>query len=228
MIGVFDSGVGGLTTLGELHSRMPSEDICFLADTKNAPYGTKSKEELKALVKNDISRLRSLGADRILIACCTASTLYDSLSEEERKICTPIIAPTAKRATAVTKSGRIGVLATERTVKSHLFSKEIHTMLPQAEVFEIAAGELVNLAERGECAGYISDTARKTVQSTVEPFKMYNIDTLILGCTHFPLFYEIISDTLRDAALVSCSCEGAKALPYKDAKEGGKLKFIFG
>ncbi len=228
MIGVFDSGVGGLTVLGELRALMPSEDICFLADTKNAPYGTKTKKELIHLVKNDISRLQSLGANRILMACCTASTVYDALSPEEQMLCTPIIEPTAKQAAKVTKSGRIGVLATARTVESHRFSSAIHALIPDANVIEIPAGDLVTLAEKGECDGYASSTARHKIQKIIEPFRHYNIDTLILGCTHFPLFYNTISDTLDDVTLVSCSREGAHALSKKESCGTGKLEFIFG
>ena len=228
MIGVFDSGVGGLTALGHLRALMPRADICFLADRAHAPYGTKAQDELIYLVRKSIARLRERGADKILMACCTASTVYSDLSEEERLICIPIIEPTAKRAAEITKRGEIGVIATERTSLSSAFSKAIHKILPTARVTEISAQELVSLAEAGECDGYASPAAREKIIKIAKSTNDYNIDTLILGCTHFPLFKETISNVLSDTSIVSCSREGALALAKEYNDEGdGRLEFIF-
>jgi glutamate racemase len=228
MIGVFDSGVGGLTVLGAIRSALPSADICFLADRKNAPYGTKSEPELLAATKGAISKLQKRGAGKILMACCTASTVYRLLSPEERRICIPIINPTARRAAEITKCRRIGVIATERTVKSHAFKNELREILPDAEVTEIPAQCLVSLAEECDSAAYASTKAINEIEKILSPIKEICPDTLILGCTHFPIFKQIISDRLPDTAIVSCSQEGARALSSVSEDEGcGRLEFIF-
>lgn len=228
MIGVFDSGIGGLTALGTLRTLMPNADICFFADRRHSPYGTKSEKELLEITKNAIIRLREYGADSILMACCTASTVYPLLSEEERKICTPIIKPTAHRAAEITKNRRIGVIATERTVKSHAFKYEIESETPKAEVTEISAQRLVSLAESGECGAFASGEAINEINRLIEPLEEINPDTLILGCTHFPIFKQIISDRFPDTAIVSCSAEGARALAASYTQGGnGRLEFIF-
>ena len=228
MIGVFDSGVGGLTALGTLRALLPTSDITFLADRGNSPYGTKSEEELIPIVKEAIRRLRCRGADSVLIACCTASTVFNRLSDTEKKICTPIIRPTAQRAALLTKNRRIGVIATARTVASHAFKREIESALPDATVTEVAAQRLVQLAEGGECGAYASRNAINEINSLLTPILESESDTLILGCTHFPIFKEIIKDRIPNVRLVSCSEEGARAIAEKKTEKGsGRLEFIF-
>lgn len=122
MIGIFDSGVGGLASFSELRRLLPLADIAYLADRKNAPYGTKKKDVLKRLVCEDIELLRRLGCNKILIACCTASTVHRELPEESRRISFPIIKQTANAAAGYRS---VAVIATEHTVRSHAFSKEI-------------------------------------------------------------------------------------------------------
>ena len=109
MIGIFDSGVGGLSALDEVRKIAPKADICFLADRNNAPYGTKTKEEVKKLAEANIEKLLSLGAEKILIACCTASTVYHELSDFHKSISVPIIEISAKRAFEISKTKRIGL-----------------------------------------------------------------------------------------------------------------------
>ena len=100
MIGIFDSGVGGFNALFEIRRRLPFADIAYFADEKNAPYGTKSEDQLLKLVKKDAEILKGIGASEILIACCTASTVFERLNEEEKRNLTPIIAPAAHRGKA--------------------------------------------------------------------------------------------------------------------------------
>ena len=134
MIGVFDSGAGGRFALAELRRLSPDADIVFLADEKNAPYGTKGKAELKRLVSADIEALISVGCEKILMACCTASTVWDSLSEKEREISVPIIEPTVLEALRISKNKRIGILSTEATRKSEAFACEILKREPHANI----------------------------------------------------------------------------------------------
>ena len=136
MIGIFDSGDGGLAAAREVRRLFQKEDIVLLADRKNAPYGTKTEEELISLVKEDIRRLSEMGCEKILVACCTASTVFPLLSEGEQQICLPIIHPTAE---AVCGSAHTAVIATERTVNSHAFSSEILRIYPKTKVNKGAA-----------------------------------------------------------------------------------------
>lgn len=190
MIGVFDSGAGGRFALAELRRLRKKVDIAFLADEKNAPYGSKSESELVALVTDDIRKLRDAGADKILVACCTASTVWNKLSEEAREGVMPIISSVAKRALEISRGGRIGVLSTEATRKSGAFVKKI----PQAVCY--SAPELVSMAESGARDGNMTPEQKMILKKTLTPFFDSNIDTLILGCTHFAYFEGEIENIL--------------------------------
>ena len=229
MIGVFDSGVGGLTALAVLRARLPRADLCYFADTGNAPYGTKSEEELRRLVMADIDRLRTAGCRRILIACGTASSIYPSLPTEYRLNTCPILSPTARRAARVTKNGRIGILATEATVRIGALGKEVEKERPDVRLFPVAAGNLVTLVEEGRTSDR-DPIARAAVRSALAPFAACDIDTLILGCTHFPRLRALIRSEMPDVRLVSAAEEGAramiKALPAEEKTGGARLLFL--
>ena len=169
MLGVFDSGVGGLTAVSVLRKLLKNEDIIFLADRENAPYGTKSAEELTRLVRLDIERLTDFGANKILMACCTASTVYDRLSDKEKAICYPIIEPTAKAAAKASKNGIIAVLATEATVRSEAFKKALLRYEKIHTVNEFSAGELVTLVEKGARDGSLTKDQLTAVERSLGP-----------------------------------------------------------
>ena len=219
MIGVFDSGAGGVAALGYLRDAMPRADLAFLADRENAPYGKKSEEELVRLVTNDIKRLRCVGAQDILMACCTACTVYDKLSPTDREIAHPIIAPTAEAAVRATKTGRIGVLATERTVNCSAFRLAILSLIPNATVIERAAPELVFAVEHG----LVRNEVRKAVFDAIAGILHGECDTLILGCTHFSHLTDIIGEIAPTLTLIDSAKEGAISLSnkLKDKGEGG-------
>ena len=202
MIGVCDSGEGGRVAVEELRRIAPLADICFFADRENAPYGTKSPLEIITLLRADIQRVRDAGASEVLIACCTASTVYDRLTKVERKEVFPIIRPTARAAALATKNGRIGVLATEATVKAHAFTRELLRLDPTFRVTETAAQRFVGYIENDkvDC---------KDVKQTVERMKDYGIDTLVLGCTHFPRLSGIIREYADTITIISSAREGA-------------------
>lgn len=183
MIGIFDSGVGGLTAFKELERLLPRADILYLADRKNAPYGTKEKEELLSLVRRDIQRLRALGAEKILVACCTASTVCPLLPENETEGVIPIILPTARIAAA--RSEKIAVIATKYTTDSQEFTKQIRSLNERASVTEIEAGRLVSLVECGARDGRLDRAAGKYLDALAEKISETEADTLIFGCTHF-------------------------------------------
>lgn len=208
MIGIFDSGVGGLTAIKELRKISKDVDICFFADRKNAPYGTKTLDRVIEFSKQNIKKLISLGADKILIACCTASTAYPYLSANEKKMATPIIDFAAKRAVELSIHGRIGVIATERTVKEKAFSKAIAAISKNASVFELQTQEFVSLVESGARDGKLSAYDRQKIAETLIPLQDKKIDTLILGCTHFPHIEKEIQN-VTGAKIVNPALEGA-------------------
>ena len=212
MIGVFDSGVGGLTAIAEIRRLAPGADICFFADRANAPYGTKSKEELIRLVKADIKLLRSCRADKILMACCSASTVYPDLPKRMQAVAVPIIEPAAKAAARATKNGRIGVIATDATVASGAFRRSLEGYKSVKSVFELAAQELVALIEGGVNDSTVTQNARRTLCRILSPLYEENIDTLILGCTHFPHLEGEIGRCFPSVKLINPSREGAKKI----------------
>ena len=162
MTGIFDSGAGGLTALYELRRLCPSEDIIFLADRKNAPYGPRSKGELEKIVRANVERLLDLGADRVLMACCTASTVYVSLPEELRRRCIEIITPAARVAAEISR-GRVGVISTEATYKSLSFPRAISKIRGDISVISAYSPELVELVEGGCRDGCVTEREEKII-----------------------------------------------------------------
>lgn len=217
MIGIFDSGVGGFASLGELRRLIPHADITYLADRNNAPYGRKTKDELIGLVKKDISVLRALGAKKILIACCTASAIHEYLPKEDKEISFPIIKPAAKRAAALGK--RITVIATEYTVGSGAFSRAIAEFSGECRVKEISAQSLVSLAE-SEVHGEGCPWADALLWRTAEEIEKTEPEVLILGCTHFSHLEKKLTERLSGVITVSPAVLGARALCEELSEKG--------
>lgn len=217
MIGIFDSGRGGVAVARELLSLCPTCDVLLLSDRKNLPYGTKSDSELIPIVKKNLKRLRSYGAKSLLIGCCTASSIYERFIAPTPNVI-PIIDPTARRAALVT-DGKICVIATEATVTSHAFKKTI-SRYSTAEVTEVAAGELVKVVESlGD--GIPGENDLRKIKKALEPAMAVGADTLVLGCTHFPLISEYVSRYLPGVRMVSCVKEGTlAALSHATAGKG--------
>ena len=209
MIGIFDSGVGGLTAYREVRRLAPRADIVYLADRKNAPYGTKGRDELIELVKKDIKILRSLGATEILIACCTASTVYQFLDEESRRNTVPIIEPAADAAKSLR---RITVIATEHTAKSRAFSDSIREKHPDASVLEIPAQRLVAMVEDGSRDRNLSGECREYLKEVASRARAFDSDGLILGCTHFSHLENTLRVLLPEVKIISPAREGARRL----------------
>ncbi len=214
MIGVFDSGVGGLASFSVLSSLAPRADIVYLADRRNAPYGTKTEEEIRSFVKNNIRRLRELGAERVLIACCTASTVCPCLEHDEKHIAFPIISPAAR---AAAKFSRTFVLATDRTVRSGAFSAEIERLGGRAT--ELASGELVSLVEGGERDGRLSKQGSELIDEISDKVRCSGSEALILGCTHFSHIGGELARRLPGVRLISPAVMGAKEFYRKYEKE---------
>lgn len=225
MIGVFDSGIGGLCSFKELRKLLPREDLIYLADRKNAPYGTKSEKELLTLVRRDIKRLRELGAEDILVACCTASSICKKLSKEEMRRVIPIIEPTADYVAGLCEDGsQVTVIATNHTVSSKAFSHAIHEKNPTVKLTEIAAQKLVSLVEAGNRDGRLSSQASNYLDELCRLIAEQTPGFLILGCTHFSHLKEEISKRLPGCETVSPAALGAIALVNMVNKSKDKIQ----
>lgn len=225
MIGVFDSGVGGICAFRRVRELMPREDMIYLADRKNAPYGTKSEDEIRALTERNIKLLRGLGAEVVLIACCTASSLHHTLCREAREISIPIIAPAAALAAKVGK--KIAVIATNHTATSGAFSREIGR-LSDAIVFEMSEQPLVALVEKGSRDGRVTEECREYLRGLRDRISATGADTLILGCTHFSHLEKEIGGLLPRVKIISPARVGAEETVRKinAHRESGRVTYI--
>lgn len=213
MIGIFDSGAGGLFALSELRAAKPLADLCFFADTANAPYGTREREEIARLLCAGISRLKSAGCEAVLIACCTASSVIDMLAPKERRGTVPIIQPTAVAAVRATRCAQIAVISTEATHKCSAFGKAITKIAPNVKVFSQPTQALVSLVEAGACDGNLTDAARHVLKKELSPLRSQDFDTLILGCTHFAHLEREIKQLMGDGvSIISSAKEGVAEL----------------
>ena len=219
MIGIFDSGVGGFAALSKLRELRPRVDVAYLADRKNAPYGTKSISELERLVLRDIDILRAMGAEKILAACCTACSVIDRLDTTLTKGVTTIIKPAARAAVKKTENGKIAVICTDATAKSQAFESELKRLMPDIEVKTKPSARLVELAECGARDSRLDKSELDIIRSELSPLLDFGADTVILGCTHFSLLKHSISGCLN-ADFVSAADEGASLLAASLKNEG--------
>lgn len=182
-IGIFDSGVGGTSIWKEIHTLLPFESTIYLADSKNAPYGQKSKEEIIALSIKNAEKLLSMGAKILVVACNTATTNAIDILRNNYPIPIIGIEPAIKPAALQTKAKKIGILATKGTLQSTLFSKTSELFAHDIEVIEIIGEGLVPLIEQNKMD---SDELQKLLSSYITPLINANIDYLVLGCSHYP------------------------------------------
>ncbi|RDV81816.1 glutamate racemase [Ammonifex thiophilus] len=190
-IGLFDSGVGGLTVLAQVVRLLPHESVVYFADTLNLPYGDKTPAELVALGDRIIRFLLAQGVKCVVFACNTSSSI--SLEVLRRRYPVPMLGllqAGARMALKSSRQGRIGVLATAATVKSKAYEKAIKDLCPRAQVFSQAAPRLVPLIERGEID---TPETEAVLRDYLKPLKEAGIDTLIFGCTHYPFLAPLVS-----------------------------------
>ncbi len=184
-IGVFDSGVGGLTVVKEIMHQMPNEKIVYFGDTARVPYGSKSKDTVTRFSRQIVRFLESFDVKTIVVACNTASAY--ALEELEKEVSIPIIGvvkPGAKAASDVTKNGKIGVIATEATISSGIYNEYITKLNKDVTIYGKACPLFVPLVEEGLLEDPVTDEiARRYLTELID----LDIDTLILGCTHYPL-----------------------------------------
>lgn len=193
-IGVFDSGVGGLTCVKELIRLMPHEDIVYLGDTARVPYGTRSRETIAKYSKQDIRFMEQHNVKLLLVACGTVSAVMQTVPIFEDSSITSysgVIIPAVDAACAATKNGRIGVIATPASIRSGCYEQEIHRLRPDVKVFSQACAMFVPLAENGYTQ-IGCPAAEFFVEEYLKKIKAQNVDTLIMGCTHYPLLEGVV------------------------------------
>jgi glutamate racemase len=190
MIGVFDSGIGGLTVVRELMKQLVGYDIIYFGDTARTPYGSKSPETVTAYARQDIDFLLNKGAKIIVIACNTASSIARKNFIERYDIpIFEVITPAVELSIRTSKTLRIGIIGTRATIKSGIYEKKIKEIEPGAAVYSVACPLLVPLVEEGWLK---KPETTMIVKKYLHPLKCNQIDTLILGCTHYPFLKEMI------------------------------------
>lgn len=204
-IGIFDSGVGGLTVLREIMQTLPQEDTLYFGDTARVPYGTKSPETVTRYAVEIASFLVKRDIKLLVVACNTASAV--ALPTLKRHLAIPVVGviePGARRAVEVSVTGRIGVIGTAGTIRSSAYTRAIKRLRPNAEVLTRACPLFVPLAEEGWID---NEVARLTAQAYLKELQEAEIDTLVLGCTHYPLLKSMISDVIGTGVTLVDSAE---------------------
>lgn len=233
-IGVFDSGLGGLTAARELRRLLPGEDIRYFGDTARVPYGSRGAETIRRFALECLRFLERQDVKLIVVACGTVSSV---LAQEMTGLpvpCIGVVGPTARAAAAATKNGRIGLVATAATVASRSYERAVREIAPGAEFEAVACPLLVPLVENGY-TGLHNEVTRKVLSDYFNRFRMTDMDTLILGCTHYPLLYPMIDEmTGRKLFLIDSGRETALAAAryleenglLNESGAGGGMRFF--
>ena len=189
-IGMYDSGVGGLTVVRAVQDLLPHEDVIYLADTARVPYGDKSRDDIVQFSRQIMDFLTGRGCKMLVVACNTSSAI--ALPDMAQRLDVPIvgmIVPGAAKAVRTTRNGRIGIMATNNTAKSGAYGRAIRNLLPEAEVYEVGCPLLVPMVESGQLEG---ERVREAIRGYIGDMLERGIDTLIYGCTHYPYLREEI------------------------------------
>lgn len=210
-IGVFDSGVGGLTSVKELKSLMPNENIVYLGDTARLPYGTRGNDTIHKYALEDVAFLKEYDVKMIIVACGTVSSVMMTkpiFSNDD--LSTGVLFPAVRKACSLTENKRIGVIGTSATIKTGGYGKAIREIIPDAKIIGKACPLFVPLVENGY-TDINNKVANLVVEEYLEVMKQREVDTLIMGCTHYPLLAPIFKKYLGDKInLVSPGAEAAK------------------
>lgn len=218
-IGVFDSGVGGLTVAREIMRQIPQERIVYFGDTARVPYGSKSTDTLIRYTRQIIRFLKTRGVKAIVVACNTASAVALEAVRDELDIpILGVVRPGAKVAVAATRNKKIGIIGTETTVNSKMYVKLIQELEPQAEVIGKACPLFVPLVEEGWTKDPVTE---EVARRYLADLKKSDIDTLILGCTHYPLLRHMVGEIMGDkVTMVNPAYETALELRRLLEREG--------
>ncbi len=221
-IGIFDSGVGGLTVYRALHNRLPNERFVYLGDTARVPYGTKSLATVERYAIENSSFLASLGIKLLVVACNTASALaLPKIREKTGVDVVGVIGPGARKAVALTAGEahpRIGVIATEATVSSNAYADSIRAASAEAEIFQNACPLFVPLAEEN----WIDEPETYSIAAKyLEGVKAFAPQALVLGCTHYPILRDVIQKTIGESVVLIDSGEATAEEVEKLLKDKG-------
>ncbi len=232
-IGIFDSGIGGLTCVREINRRLPGEDIVYFGDTARIPYGTRSRDTILMYAQQDINFIKNHGVKLIIAACGTVSSMVGAMKDVDGIPFTGVVIPAAQAACAATRSGRIGVIGTSATIRSAAYGRAVRSIRQDAAVIGNPCPLFVPLAENG-ITSPDDAVVRSMVERYLEPIKKEKVDTLILGCTHYPMLYDAIAEYMgEDVVLISSGAEAAgcaqKILTARDMlsgrEENGRVEF---
>lgn len=213
-IGVFDSGLGGLTCLKELNKLIPNENVIYFGDTARLPYGTRSRETILEYAHQDIAFVKSKNVKMIIAACGTVSSVLGSGKTADGDVpFTGVLLPAAQAACGITRNGKVGVIGTEATIKSGSYGKAIRGIRPDVSVIGAACPLFVPLVENGFTARD-NKVAQLVAEQYLAPIKKEGVDTLILGCTHYPILRDVISDYMGDSVTLISSGEEAAKYAY--------------
>lgn len=220
-IGIFDSGLGGLTAVRELARLMPEEDLVYFGDTGRVPYGGRSREILVKYARQDVAFLRSFHPKAIVVACGTVSTTaLDVLRTESDVPIFGVVRPAAQAAAQRTKNGLVGLIGTKATIRSGAYERALGRIRPGVRVISQACPLLVPLVENGRCRP--GDPVVEAVAAEyLAPLKAAGVDVLILGCTHYPLLQQVIGAYMGgDVALVDVGAQCAQWVHARLERDG--------
>lgn len=228
-IGVFDSGLGGLTAVRQLRRVLPGEDIVYFGDTGRVPYGSRGRETIIQYARQDIGFLLSKNVKFIVAACGTVSSTYPPAEAAHLPVpFTGVVGAAARCAAAATRTGRIGIIGTQATIRSGSYQALLRQLVPDAQLFAKACPLFVPLVENGRV--HRGDVVIETVVAEyLAPLKAAGVDTLILGCTHYPLLEKVIGAYMGpEVTLIDSGAEAANlASTQFDPGEGpGETRYF--
>lgn len=222
-IGIFDSGIGGLSVFKVIYREFPENDFYYLGDEEFYPYGIKTREEIIDRSQKIVKFLINKNVDLIIVACNTVSSVaLTYLKEKFRVPIVGVIDGAIIKAIKLTKNNKIGVLSTPLTAKTHVYRDKILSINENIEVIEVGSQELVNIVENG----IINESPTfNLIKNTLKPFERF--DTLILGCTHFPALEDLITKVLKDIQIVDPAYEIIPFIRHFIKNNGNKIKKFY-
>ncbi len=223
-VGVFDSGIGGLTVLREIWNEVPEESTIYFGDNSRSPYGTKSRSTIIRYSLQNMKFLESKGVKMIVVACNTASAYaYEELKKRAGVPVVEVVTPGADVACRATKNGKIGIIATKGTISTGVYKKAVEDRaeelgMKNIEIYQQACPLFVSLAEEG---WWDKEVTKLTAEEYLKPLKDAGVDTLVMACTHYPLLSKVIQEVMGDnVVLVNTGEATAKVVKELLDKEG--------